>query len=350
MILEYKEEKEYRDYPAVSQSELSQLDYSPVAYRKMKDKQQEDDIPAFIFGSAVDCLLTHPKDFWKEFVQVNVADTPSDTIKSIVDSIFAGLVARGEETSASLSDYESEIIRLAKDLNYGQSWKQETLIKKIAEGGQKYFDTLIISRGKRVISSEDYQMARNCAEALQTNQFTKKYFEKQDHVELHFQLALLFNVEDTDCKALLDLLVIDHASRRLRVVDIKTTGSSVYAFPSSYMKYRYYLQGSFYTEAVQQYMKSNPQLADYELESPLFLVAEKANVNPPFIYEMLWQDVDAGREGGTYRDRKIKGYKELLRDLRWHNETGNWDYPKQTFIDNGVVQIGEIESSNLVTI
>ena len=68
MILKYNNDKEYRDYPATSQSELSNLDYSPVMYKTRKEEQSKGSNPAFVFGSAVDCLLTRPTHFWKEFV------------------------------------------------------------------------------------------------------------------------------------------------------------------------------------------------------------------------------------------------------------------------------------------
>lgn len=344
MILKYNNDKEYRDYPAVSQSELSNLDYSPVMYKIKKEEQSKGNNPAFVFGSAVDCLLTRPTHFWKEFVVLTEKD-PSENIKSICDSVFQGVIARDEIAIDDLNNYEDQILQVANAIGYGSKWKPETVISKIVEGGTEYFKVLISSIGKDVLSSEDYQKARDSVEALKTSKYTKKYFEEKNSIQIMFQVALLFEEEGVKCKSLLDMLYIDHINRRIRVIDIKTTGTSVYAFRSSYMKFRYYLQGAFYTQAVRQYILSDPELIDYEILSPLFLVVEKANINPPFIYEMTWADVNIATESGAYRDRKIKGYKELLRDLKWHEEKGLWEYPKEVYLNKGVIQLNELSIS-----
>lgn len=344
MILEYNNEKEYRNYPAVSQSELSDLDYSPISYRKKKEEQTRGENPAFVFGSAVDCLLTRPKLFWSEFVVLSGVP-PSENIKAICDAVFERIETSGEIAIDDLGNYEDDILIMAASIGYGLKWKDETVISKVKkEGGEDYFKALITSIGKQKLSGNDYQSAKNCVEALKTNQFTKEYFEKKDGVEIMYQVALLFKAEDVNCKALLDILFIDHINRKVRVVDIKTTGTSVYAFKSSYMKYRYYLQGAYYTRAVHEHLKDEGIEQDYELLSPLFLVAEKANVNPPFVYEMSWADVNVAINGGLYRDKRIKGYKELLRDLKWHEENQLWEYPKQVYLDNGIIQLNELTS------
>ena len=121
MILEYINEKEYFDYPAASQSELSSLDYSPVQYKKRKDETTRGDNPAFVFGSAVDCLLTRPKLFWSEFV-VLTEKAPSDNIRAICDSVFEGIIAREEVAIDDLANYDIQIFQVAKAIEYGSKY------------------------------------------------------------------------------------------------------------------------------------------------------------------------------------------------------------------------------------
>ena len=171
--------------------------------------------------------------------------------------------------------------------------------------------------------------------------------------ERFWQLPIIFELKDHNdeivlCKALLDLVVVDHENKAIRVFDIKTTGQSVHSFVSSYMKFGYFRQGSFYFRAAINFFKS--MFPEYQVMNTGFIVAEKANLNPPMIYHMSTQDIMTGEYGGiTSYGKQVKGYRTLINDLGWHNSTDKWDYPREVYVNEGVTVIDNFNTAPMLT-
>ena len=156
--------KNFRKTEAASPSRLSDLDYSPLQYKKRKESSDQEASKFMIFGSLVDCLLTEPSKF-KSRYSVSSVEIPSDTIKNIITGVF-NEIKLGKEVSPflELADFEPKIIEHANYEQYGKSWKQETVVKKVIESGSDYFQSLLKSIGKEIISSEDYDRALACVD------------------------------------------------------------------------------------------------------------------------------------------------------------------------------------------
>jgi hypothetical protein len=338
----------FRKTEAASPSRLSDLDYSPLQYKKRKESSDKDASTFMIFGSLVDCLLTEPSEF-KNRYSVSSVEIPSDAIKNIITGVF-NEIKLGKEVSPflELADFEPKIIEYANYEQYGKSWKQETVVKKVIDSGSDYFQSLLKSIGKEIISSEDYDRALACVDTLKTHEFTRDYFDPKSvygtddlNIELHFQCKLVWKVEENTCKGILDLMIIDHINKLIIVIDLKTTASSVYTFSHSYIKFRYYLQGAMYYDAVVDLVKTLPKLKDYKICNPKFIVIEQNNYNPPFIYEMSDEDLLVGRSGGILKstNKPINGYLKLVEDLKWHQDMGTWEYPKDVYLNKGNVSL-----------
>jgi hypothetical protein len=327
-------EKQYRKHPAISQSKLGWLDQHPKYYRHKIHSRVKDEADHFRIGSAVDCLLTDPGS-WKETFYVIKDYTPSGMMKSLCDK-FVELTIYSEldETQCFkeayvYSDYKQPEKTVFKNFR----------VKKV----QDYIKDRIASQGKTCLSADEERQIKSIVRLLQFSEHTKDYFNQKstDKKEFHYQKALLFKAEGYDCKGLLDLLIIDHENKVVSPVDLKTIGKSVYSFSKSFIKWGYYIQAAFYTEAVRQYMNESAMLtgkdiSDYKLENFKFIVCEKSTYNAPFIYQCTDNDLIVGEFGGEHKEyaRKFKGYRQLLQNLAWHEEQNYWEMPREDIQQN----------------
>ena len=329
--------EQFRETKALSATRLGHLDVSPAYYKKMLEETEDAD--HFRFGSAVDCLITEPHKF-KDSFYVSDSEKPSDNIASIVEGVLRDL--KGAEIAVTmdpqLSIYEAFIVRNARLVGYGNKWKEETIINKVVESGSTYFKSIVESEGKAVLSSDDYNRVKRCVETLKTSLFTTDIINSHsEDMEWKWQVPITFNIGDHLCKILVDLIIIDHADQRVYIYDLKTTGKSIYSFPGSFIKFRYYLQGALYYAGVERGFDF-PNT--YTLEFPRFIVAEQSSNNLPFIYQMTHKDVMVGTEGGeTHLGRKIKGYERLISDFEWHTKFDPWSYPREVYENKGVVPL-----------
>lgn len=352
MIVDFKK---FRETEAASPSRLSDLDYSPLYYKERKEARDKDTSSFMKFGSLVDCLLTEPGEFDKRY-NVSSIEFPSDAIKNIITGVFDDLKNRyledpydpivkrnGNLAFSGLDEFKLDILKHAKYEGYGQSWKEDTIFNKVKTAGEQYFLTLLASIGKEMVSFEDYEKALLCIQNLKDSEFTKQYFSDEQNPDIEFlwQVPIVWEEDGMTCKGLLDLVIIDHVNKIIYIIDLKTTAKSVYNFEHSYIKFRYYLQGSMYYQGLRKIFNQDKKYEGYSLNTPLFVVAEQGSHNPPFIFEMSYDDMMVGTFGGIIKSsgREVKGYKRLLSDLKWHNDTGIWDFPKDVWLNKGKVKL-----------
>jgi hypothetical protein len=161
------------------------------------------------------------------------------------------------------------------------------------------------------------------------------------------QVAIYFDYEldgeVTECKGLLDGILIDHAAKTIQPFDLKTTGKSVWEFSSSYLHFGYYRQCAFYEIAL--YSKESPirKYLDegYEVLDFIFIVVESKSdaVNPAIIYRTSPSERFCGVEGCSLGSKYYHGINDLLRAYRWHSSKDYWELPKEVYEANGEIPL-----------
>jgi len=264
--------KEYRKKEAINYSSLSALAVSPQNYIARDDI---GNIPAFRKGSAVDCLLTTPDDFHIEFYVMSLKKAPSDMMVKYVEKLF--------ETEDHGKAY----------LESGYKLKPEKVKEKYEAEGREYYEGLKDARGKTILSYEEYEQIQRAVNAVKDGEFTKQYFEKPiEGMDILYQYPIYWETKGQACKSLLDIIVIDHKNKNIFPIDLKTTGKSVLNFRSAFMKWKYYLQASFYTDAVTFWKNNESDLIDYTVENFKFLVVETIGMNPPMLFKCSDKDLE----------------------------------------------------------
>lgn len=335
-------EPEYRLLPYISYSKLAGVDKNPANLLSDGMKLTK----SLIYGSAVDCLAFDGEDrFWEKYALLDYKG-PSDKIVEIIDSVFeqymvlkqGSFLFSEEVTDLSKSTILDEtILNTARGLEYGASnWKDETIIKKVKEEGGTYFNFLKQNEGKQMLDAWMYERARNSVHTLFNHEFTKQYFNEEEGVDIYFQYPLIWKYNGLDCKCLFDILIIDHNKKVIKPVDLKTTYDDVLLFPQNYVKWRYVIQSSFYTKSIQYLKLQYPELLSYNTEFFKFVVISSQDSRRPLVYQTTDVDLYVGEFGGKLTDgTKVKGYKQLITDLMWHEESQIYDFPKEVYDNKG---------------
>jgi len=313
----------------MSVSSLNLFAQSPALYREHILNPQQVETSYFSKGSAVDCLITEPDKFDQQFAIIKT-DKPSgmmgDLCKYMYDYMQVNTDNLPEETLFKLA-YQKAGFKL----------KEETVLKQYqAPKVQQYMNFLKESKGKTVISQADHEQVLNVVSKLQNTEETKFYMKDCVHnplIDVYDQLYIEFEYADVLCKGTLDRVIVDHANKRIIPLDLKTTGKSVLEFRNSFIKYGYFRQAAFYTEALRQWSKRTPSsengpkndISSYQFESFKFVVAEMDCVHDPVVYGCSIRDINIATHGGQLKSGEyVKGFAELLEELKWHRRTDKW--------------------------
>lgn len=291
---------------------------------------EDDDKSFFRIGAAVDCLLTSPERFNDDFVVVNV-NRPYGLMGKFIDRLPPGL------TPSSDADLYMEAY-----INAGYKMSLEWVISKMwgTDPLMDYYNaTVNVPDHLVVISKDEMEKVQKVVELLLANPNTLPYFFNEDNdIEIAHQLPIYFEYKGVECKALMDGIILNHRDKTIRPFDLKTTGMSVYNFPENFVRFGYYRQAAFYSEALKSPQSPVIHLLDeYKLLPFQFIVAEtKPNsYHPAVIYNCSETDIDVGLNGGYYEGKRVKGVNELIEDYIWHSSTNMWDLPKQLYLNNG---------------
>lgn len=293
----------YRDNPAINQSLLVALSKGVGSFR-FQNKEEFTPDPLLI-GSAVDCLLTTPEEFESRFYisDLNFTSGVAKLIKTVYDEV--------DKPAYGINHYEDRLMEEAVLQDYGQSWKPETVWKKIVEQAPLW-SALCLSEGKEMISKSQLPIIDFCVTNLKTHPFTSKIIG----IDGEYQKEIYFKHRGLNCKALLDKIIVNNTSVNLTIgdivvppksilpVDIKTVGQSVKMFPTSFQKYRYDVQAAWYMKALWE------EYPGFTILPLTFVVTSTSTKEHPLIYRTNWNDLYVGKYGARIKGNKIKPYSE----------------------------------------
>lgn len=191
-------EKEYRQHPAISRSELFKISESPEKFKYYREHPKEP-TPALIFGQLFHAMALTPDTVWEQFA-----------ISPNVDRRTKGGMGAFAEFEAS-------------------------------------------AEGKTIVTPDMVEQATAMCEALDKNEFVKKLL-KGEKEKPFFWVDELTNEE---CKCRTDVLT--EIGENLIIVDLKSADcAETEAFMKSAIKYGYDFQSAMYSEGVKANTNRNP--------------------------------------------------------------------------------------------
>lgn len=232
------EEAEYREDPALSYSTLST--YERVGFNGLDSLFDRKETSSLTFGSAVDSIITGgEEEFNSRFM---VADFPemSDTMLKITKKLFSLYGS----TYTDLRDIPGNHIKEITDsLDYGKSWKLQTVLDKIIPSCASYYELLALAGDKTVLSSEIYEKVLASVRALKSSDSTKEYFMDNnpfdDSIQRFYQLKFKANLNGINYRCMADLITANHAEKKIYLVDLKTSSHTEWDFFKSFVDWSY---------------------------------------------------------------------------------------------------------------
>tara|TARA_R110002096_G_scaffold126982_3_gene274373 strand:- start:31393 stop:32463 length:1071 start_codon:yes stop_codon:yes gene_type:complete len=324
-------EKAYRNAEDASQSRLKLIMGGVGLYNNTEPEEKYySEKQHFILGNGVDTIITMGKEvFKKEYYVSTLENKPSASIMSIVQEVYD--IESEKMPHLSPLDFSDErgkevILEVSGKQEFQKNWKPETKYNKIIEQGQDYWNDLIASKGRQILSLEQYETIVNITASIFFSPYTAKYFEDSKDVDIYYQIPLHFKY-DIDCKALLDMVIINHRDKTIQPIDIKTMGDYTMNFPIAFFRRRYDIQAAFYTEAV---IRSNRfiEYSKYNVLPFKFIVESTVEQGNPLVYTCTDEILDRGKygvpskkiEGHVLRGRE--GFIHGIKLYKWHLENG----------------------------
>lgn len=326
------QEKNYRELEGISQSMLKDFKFkSPLKWKKKyidKKQDEEDDNSKFIFGSLTDTLLFTPEVLDERFFISDAVKKPSEEICKILENVYNNM--------GSLEDLPCDItLDMCRDeiLQYASKWQSrwgaDAKYNNIVKEGSDYFEFLKLAKGREIVTSTDNLDAIEIRDIVIKHPRTSKYLISTDEVEVLFQLEISVEIEGVVRKGAIDILVINHKNKTIRVIDFKTT-MDAHNFVSSIKKFGYGFQLSYYNDLVNEWKKE--KFPEYQMEVPLNIAIDRWE-KIPYIYEHDENDMIIEKEGNA---KKI-GWMKYLEDLKWHIKNDIWE--TRELYENGKIKI-----------
>lgn len=242
------------------------------------------------------------------------------------------------------------------------SWREDTRSETLKKDNYlPYLNSLKEAQGKQILSEDESNIINGIIMSLTTHPYIKDYFSPiNNNVDIIMQLPIYFTFswqEETideegidltdelpeheeDCKALLDIVIIDHVAKTIQPIDLKTSEGEPYWFLGKLKQFEYQIQAAYYTSALMEWIKNEkrPSLFDYTILPFKFIVESTtpALQGNPLVFICTNELLNLGLNGrpemilqldnidNTFKDyivyHKIKGIKDLFSDLIWYKE------------------------------
>jgi len=337
---------EYIKIDRLNQSLLKKILISPYSFLKEKarytEENEDNEIEKshFVFGSMVDTLLLDSYTFDdKYFVmgELNISDTIKQVIRYIYDSL--NIIDSININMSSVAD--SIVLEAINEVGYQPRWKNETRIKKIKEEGGSYYDSLVLAKGRTIVSSTEKAQAVICVASLKANKYIQKYLTPEKGIEINFRKIVQFSYKGIEFKGELDEVYIDHNEQTIQPIDYKTTGNSINMFKYDFWKFRYDFQAAVYMYGLKQDKEIKQLLKNgYKILPFKYIVVESNSINSPMSFIISDDIIEIGFNGGTLsNNKKLEGFTQAVARYKWHTEQDKWEYPMEYYLNNGYVEI-----------
>lgn len=312
----------YSDNTRISNSAIGWfLKKGPRYLKDMLDGKEEGISAKYLDkGTMIHMYLLQPEEFWSNYMIIDYEKPKTAQQLAFCEAYFS---------STEIVE-EDKLINAYKASYSGNNMSKDAMLKKAKELQLKfaeYIEFLDKNQTYTVISFVDLNMLKNIKKNIDSHIKANELLTDQPGVECHNEFHINWEAEKqgVSCKSLLDRVKIDHANKKITLIDLKTT-VDVYNFKHSVEEYDYYRQIAFYILALTWYMKDEGyNIEDYDLEAYIIAIQSNSN-NEVRVFNML-------------NEKELLVRKDLIADtlteISYHYQTGNWDHTREYYENNG---------------
>lgn len=312
-------ENYYTDTSRISNSNIGWfIKYGPAYLHKMlTNPPEEDGTAAMKRGTMIHMYLLQPEEFVETYEQLDITEP-----KSVNQKKFCELVANSVELEpdlALLNAYKGaySTVGQSDDLMLSKA-------KEMASTLKSYIAYLKDENHKIKISRYDVAMLENIRDNVENHKLAKELLNPSKG-ETHHEFHINWEFGGVKCKSLLDSINFNIENKICTIVDLKTT-VHIGCFEESMKEYDYLRQLCFYWMAARWYilneLDENPLLWGYAF----YIVAiDTVGDNEIRVFKITEEQLFT-------RSNVITN---TLDEIRWHQETGNWDHHKEYYDGDG---------------
>lgn len=309
----------YEDMSRISNSNIGWfIKYGPAYLHKMlTNPPEEDSTAAMKRGTMIHMYLLQPTEFVKTYEQLDMTEP-----KSVNQKKFCELVANSVEIEpdlALLNAYKGaySTVGQSEDLMLSKA-------KEMASTLKSYIAYLKDENHKIKISRYDVAMLENIRDNIENHKLAKELLNPSKG-ETHHEFHINWEFGGVKCKSLLDSINFDIENKICTIVDLKTT-VHIGCFEESMKEYDYLRQLCFYWMAARWYilneLDENPTLWEYAF----YIVAiDTVGDNEIRVFKITEEQLFT----------RCNVITNTLDEIRWHQETGNWEHHKQYYDGDG---------------
>lgn len=312
----------YSDNTRISNSAIGWfLKKGPRYLKDMLDGKEEGISAKYLDkGTMIHMYLLQPDEFWQNYIVIDY-----EKPKTAQQAAFCN---RYHQSTEIVED--DKLLDAYKYAYSGNNMSKEAMLKKAKELQLKfaeYIEALEKTDLYTIISFADLNMLKNIKDNIEKHIKANELLTDQPGIECHNEFHINWEAEKqgVSCKSLLDRVKIDHANKKITLIDLKTT-ADVYNFKHSVEEYDYYRQIAFYILALTWYMKDQGyDIEDYDLEAYIVAIQSNSN-NEVRVFNML-------------NEKELLARKDLIADtlteISYHYQTGNWDHTREYYKNDG---------------
>jgi len=313
------QDENYYAKESVSNSDLGYLKISPRQFLMRKQKEMQTKSAAMELGTLIHKFTLEPDEFI-------IAD-----VEPVTGKMGEYIQAYFElEKSGVDKDKIAEMAYAHAQYKPSHS-KPETILKSFKKKQENiaYYEFLKRADGKIALGQKDKQVIEGCLTSLRGHVVANKllFNEPEGNVETFNEKEIYFNQHGVDCKSKLDRIIVNHDSKTVTIVDLKTTSNQVYGtctplntgtgillrdwhttgFMYSCLQYSYYRQLAFYMNA------AIAEYPDYGVEAFIVAVDTKGSYDAA-VYKLPSEWIEEG----------VNEIQCLLSEYQYYKESNSW--------------------------
>ena len=309
----------YNDMSRISNSNIGWfIKYGPAYLHKMlTNPPEEDGTAAMKRGTMIHMYLLQPKEFVETYEQLDITEP-----KSVNQKKFCELVANSVELEpdlALLNAYKGaySTVGQSDDLMLSKA-------KEIASTLKSYIVYLKDENHKIKISRYDVAMLENIRDNVEKHKLAKELLNPKEG-ETHHEFHINWDLCDVQCKSLLDSVNFNHEAKICTLVDLKTT-VHIGCFEESMKEYDYLRQLCFYQEALKWYIVNELHQDWKDWMFDVYIIAiDTVNDNEIRVFRFYPSQIKS----------RLQTIEDVLKEIKWHQETNNWEHHKQYYDGDG---------------
>ena len=259
----------YRQDSAISYSDISQ--YMQMGKDIVNHFREKKSSYGLSLGTVLDCLITEGIQVFSEKYLLTDFN-PENKGEQLVESIFNYIAAPTLKDAVK----DGGVVQMITDSSYYPNRNLESRLTALFKI-ENYWDDLTKAAKdhKQIIASSLYDEANELVNKLKSNTLTNNLlFAEVEEGETFNQPKLRVTISGIDFRCMIDRLIVDHNKKRIFMLDLKYTSSSLDNFLDSYVHWNYQIQTRLYRSVLKEKLKST-EFSDYEIKDYIYVVVNK---------------------------------------------------------------------------